>query len=137
MLSCENQREKKDDGYGSDSTKQRGSSTNKLKRGITSDDCEYNESDDDRIDEFDEDDMNRLEHLSATLMALSKSITALRQENANLSRLIISACEETLELSVIPLDVNPTALDSRPSKRARCVSIDNRDGRADSSETKE
>lgn len=148
MSSCENQHGKKDDGYGSDSTKQRGCSTNMPKRGITCDDYEYSDSDDESIDEFDEDDMKRLEQLSATLTTLSKSITALRHENANLSRLILSACEETLELSGIPhyakshagtllIARPPTALGARPSKRARCVSIDNKDGRADSSEAKE
>jgi hypothetical protein len=134
---------KENDGCAWNGAKYRGSSTSELDWGDMSDDCEFSDSDDDGFGEFNEDDEKRLQHLSETLMSLSTSISALREENASLSKLIISAHRETLELSCMRLGVkssvsttciarSPADLDSRPRKRARRVSIDNKDGESNS-----
>ena len=123
------------DGCTSNGPRHRGASTSVLNWGDMSDDCEFSDCDDQGVGEFSEDDEKRLQHLSETLMSLSTSISALRRENASLSKLVQSAHKETLDLSCMVLGANaqpPSDLDPRPRKRARRVSIDNSDGESSS-----
>ena len=115
--------------HGSNCALPQGSSTDEPDWGDVSGDSDSYDSDDDDIDELDEDDEERLQQLSDKLVALSTSISALREANADLARLIISAYEETLELRCCELPVDAKSnLDDRPRKRARSVTIGENDG---------
>jgi hypothetical protein len=122
-------------GHGSHGTHRRVSSTDELDWEELSGDSGSYDSDDDDIDDLDEDDEKRLQQLSEKLEELSTSISSLREENADLARLIISAYEESLELGFHEFDAKscaitrpPTPLDARPRKRARSVTIGETDG---------